>query len=182
MKSELCSECIDAEKISHLDISSVLDRISSYKNENDGQLSKKDILYICLSLCLYSKAVIAYRIYFHEMPKTPEDLANWKELSKKIKYLNSEMSHRSHFWIKNMMGVGETYKKINWLEFIKFCQKDGCKNDETKSVCKPEKEKKILKQKLIMLSGSPSDIEKLKIYIKNNYQCKILQEFTLENE
>lgn len=183
MRSELCSECRDAEKKSDLNIKSVLDRISSYKNENDGQLSEKDTLYICLSLCLYSKAVIAYRMYRHEMPKTSEDLANWKELSKKIKYLNSEMSHRSHFWIKNMMGVEGTYKKINWLEFINFCKRNGFKNEESKSVCEAEKEKYPLKQKVLILSGSPSNIEYLKKYIENNYQqCKILQEFNLENE
>jgi hypothetical protein len=182
MRSELCSECIDAEKKSDLNINSVLDRISSYKNEKDGQLSDKDILYICLSMCLYSKAVIAYRMYRHEMPKTLEDLANWKELSKKIKYLNSEMSHRSHFWIKNMMGVEGTYKKINWLEFIKFCQENGCKNEESKSVCEAKKEKNSLKQKGFILSATPSELEKVKKYIENNCQCKILQEFNLENE
>lgn len=183
MKSELCFECTDAEEKTGLDINSVLARISSYKNEKDGQLSSKDILYICLCICLYTKETIAYRIYRHEMPRTSEDLANWKELNQKVKNLNSEMSNRAHFWIKTMMGIEGNYQRINWQKFILFCHQKGLKKEKSNFVERLQKTKKLnSKKRLFILSGEPENLERLKQYITKETRCKIVQEVELENE
>jgi hypothetical protein len=183
MKSELCCECTNAEEKSGLDINFLLERISSYKNENNGQLSSKDILYICLCICLYPKSLIAYRIYQHKMPKTPEDLANWKERNQKVKNLNSEMSDRAHFWIKSMMGIEGNYQRINWPEFINFCKKNGLKKEQSNFVNRIQKRKSLNQQKkILILSGDPESLERLNQYITEETPCKILQEFKLENE
>lgn len=130
MTKQLCLECIEAEEKTGIDISRLLERLTSIKGKS---LSHSETIYLCLSLCCcYSNLQIAYRLSKHRFP-TLEELSSCADIKRIERNLKSEMSDRINAYIKVMMNVESDKRRPSWLNIIEFLNNNGYKKTQVVS-------------------------------------------------
>jgi hypothetical protein len=124
-----CLECIEAEEKTGIDISRLLERLTSIKGKS---LSDSETIYLCLSLCCYSNLQIAYRLSKHRFP-TLEELSSCADIKRIERNMKSEMSDRINAYIKIMMNVESDKRRPSWLKIIEFLNNNGYKKTQAMS-------------------------------------------------
>ena len=171
MSSEppLCPECLKLQKNTGIDIERFSQKITDIKQKNGKyhkSLSAKEIEYICLSLSGYTKGQIAF--FFDGNRKIPSEaeLINWDDISKKIKYLNSEMSSTVHKYVNEFMGADRDRRFVGWERVIGFLEN----NEHDRSSPKNIRIREI--SRIRALTEFEQDIDDIEILLKKLQQVR----------
>lgn len=120
-EKELCSKCMEAEEKSALDLGRLLEKLADVKRNffpNTEELSKNEIIFLCLSLSLYSIGQIAYFFAKHKIIQKEELFAE-PDLKRMINNVNAEMSKRISLYLKKLLGLSDDERRPSWPEIIR---------------------------------------------------------------
>ncbi|MGL5066155.1 MAG: hypothetical protein ACRC62_39805 [Microcoleus sp.] len=120
-----CPECHEAEQKENLDINCILNKLKSIKK---GQLSDREVTYLCLCLCLVTRYERAFRMVNNNKKPTIKEIYNQDpNIAKKGEQLSADMSKTLHLHIKKLMGIDEEKRLPPWPKVISFFrEREGC--------------------------------------------------------
>jgi hypothetical protein len=165
----LCPECLKLQKNTGIDIERFLQKITDIKQKNGKyhkSLSAKEIEYICLSLSGYTKGEIAFFFDGNRIIPSKDKLIKWDDISKKIKYLNSEMSSTVHKYVNEFMEADRDRRFVGWEKVIRFLENN--EHDRSSSENIPIREV----SRIQALAEFEQDIDDIEILLKKLQQIR----------
>ncbi|MBE9128554.1 MULTISPECIES: hypothetical protein [unclassified Coleofasciculus] len=144
MNRQLCLECREAEEESGIDINRLLNELALIKGKgHPTELSEKETLYLCLSLCGCSNSETAYRYYLDRKPNE-EELACQDYIKRLRRNMNAEMSDKVNGYIKELMGIEANKYKPTWSKVRQFLSSHGYARPQNSPQVQPKDMRKAV--------------------------------------
>jgi hypothetical protein len=169
MNRQLCLECREAEEESGIDINRLLHELALIKGRgHPTELSDKETLYLCLSLCGCSSSETAYRYYLGRKPNE-EELAGQDYIQRLRRNMNAEMSDKVNGYIKELMGIETNKYKPSWSKVRQFLISNGYARPQNS----PQSQQKNVRKAVMIVEVKQSVVEEVRKTLEEQYGINI---------